>query len=168
MEPVDIVSDENKVLYQTTKSKAHNNGLLHRTVIAEIVNSKGERLLVKQAGNRQDPGQYVSPVGGHVQAGETGLQALKREALEETGIYVKKYKYIGKVIFNRIICNRKENHYFIVYEIYSDEKPILNHESVSCRWFSIKELKKHIKNKPAMFGGAFFPIIEAFYPNLLP
>jgi len=84
-ELIDIVTAENVVSGQAMKSVAHVQGLLHRTILAEIINSKGEWMLVKQSGDRQDPGQYVSPIGGHIRAGEAEDEALKRETLEEVG-----------------------------------------------------------------------------------
>ena len=38
-------------------------------------------------------------VGGHLEEGETPAQCLKREVKEETGLEVKKYRYLGKVYF---------------------------------------------------------------------
>jgi len=35
--------------------------------------------MVKQASDKQDAGQYVSPVGGHVTSGETDIEALKEK-----------------------------------------------------------------------------------------
>ena len=67
-EIVDVVDGKDRVLYQTSKQDAHDKGLLHRTVISEIRDSKGNWILVRQAKDRQDAGQYVSPVGGHVRA----------------------------------------------------------------------------------------------------
>jgi hypothetical protein len=61
IEMVDIVNENDEVTGQADKRKAHAEGLLHRTVISEVKNGKGEWLLVKQAGDRQDAGQYVSP-----------------------------------------------------------------------------------------------------------
>ena len=63
MEKVDVVDKNLKVLYSVEKQEAHDKGFLHPTVIAEVINSRGEWLLVKQAGHKQDPGQFVSPVG---------------------------------------------------------------------------------------------------------
>ena len=82
-EAVDIVDENCKVLFSVPKSEAHEKGLLHRTVIAEIKDNQGRWLLVRQASHKQDAGQFVSPVGGHVKSGETAEEALKREVLEE-------------------------------------------------------------------------------------
>lgn len=82
-ELVDIVDDACAVLYSVTKTEAHQKGLLHRTVIGEVRDSKGNWLLVQQSADRQDAGQFVSPVGGHVRAGESDEDALRREAMED-------------------------------------------------------------------------------------
>lgn len=115
-EPVDIVDEEDRVLYACSKGEAHEKGLLHRTVIAELINSRGEWTLVKQAPDRQDPGQYVSPMGGHVRAGETLEGALAREVEEELGIAVTSRRFVGKTIYRRHVREKDENHYFIVCE----------------------------------------------------
>lgn len=167
MELVDIVDEEDNVLYQTTKEEAHIRGLLHRTVISEIRDGQGRFLLVKQASDRQDALQYVSPVGGHVRAGESEIEALKREAFEEAGLYNFKYKIIGKFIFNRFIIGRQENHYFIVYESYTDNKLRLNDEAVGYKSFTRKELKERLAFSRNEFGDAYIRVVVNFYPNLL-
>jgi 8-oxo-dGTP pyrophosphatase MutT (NUDIX family) len=166
-EMVDVVDEDNNILYKTSKKKTHEFGLLHRTVIAEVIDSKGKWTLVKQASDRQDADQYVSPVGGHVRSGESEDEALHREALEEMGLKDFDYKYIGKVIFNRKILGRQENHYFILYEIYTDDKPELNHESVGLESFSKQQLATQIKANPKKFGEAFYFIVNTFYPELM-
>lgn len=166
-ELVDIVDENDNVLYQAKKIDAHEKGLLHRTVIAEVIDTEGRFTLVKQASDRQDAGQYVSPVGGHVRSGETEEEALHREALEEMGLKKYDFKYIGKAVFNREVLGRKENHYFILYEIYTDSKAKLNHESVGYEKFTRKQLRKEIKENPKKFGDAYYFIVEKFYPDLL-
>src|SRR3989344_6662519 len=166
-EIVDIVNEVDEVLCQVPKKEAHEKGLLHRTTISEIIDSQGRWVMVKQSSDRQDAGQYVSPVGGHVRAGESEDDALKREALEELGLKDFNFKLVGKVIFNRFIIGRQENHYFILYEILSDVQPVLNHESESCRYFAVNELKQELKDNPQLFGDAFHFVVKTFYPHLL-
>lgn len=167
-EYVDVVNENDEVLYAISKQDAHTKGLLHRTVIAEVIDSKGAWTLVKQASNRQDALQYVSPVGGHVSAGETEDDALKREAYEEMGLQSENftYKQIGKAIFNRTVLNRYENHLFILYEITTDQTPVLNHESIDYKVFQIEELKQEIQKHPQIFGAAFHFVVNTFYKSL--
>jgi isopentenyl-diphosphate Delta-isomerase len=157
-ELVDVVDPDNHVIGQITKYQAHQQGLLHRTVISEIINPERQWLLVKQAGDRQDPGQYVSPVGGHIKAGESELDALAREAHEEAGITeIHTPTRVGQAIFNRFVNGHQENHFFIVYQIHvtADYVPVLNHESESCNWFSVDEIKSQLITQPQLFGNAF-------------
>ena len=162
-EIVDIVDEKNNVLYQTTKSEAHQKGLLHRTVISEVIDSKGRWLLFIPSDHKQDTGQYVSPIGGHVKSGESIGEALKREAFEETGLKDFKFKYIGKDIYNRFVIGHQENHFFIVYEIYSDQKPVLSDETKDYRYFTPKEINELMRSKPKVFGGAFHFVYRYIY-----
>ena len=43
-------------------------------------------------------GKYIG-VGGHIEPGESPTACMKREILEETGLRVKKYAYLGKIDF---------------------------------------------------------------------
>lgn len=167
MEYVDIVNENDQVIGTVSKQEAHEKGLLHRTVIAEIINSKNEFVLVKQSSSRQDAGQFVSPVGGHVETGETEEEAIRREANEEFGLSNIEPKLIGKMIFYREVKGRKENHFFILYEIFSEQKPVLNSESVDYEYFSKEKLAKELKENPSKFGDAFHFVIKTFYPEFL-
>ncbi|HSX00516.1 MAG TPA: NUDIX domain-containing protein [Patescibacteria group bacterium] len=166
-EIVDIVDEANNVLYQASKREAHEKGLLHRCVVSEVFDSKGCWILVEQASDRQDAGQYVSPVGGHVSSGESEDDALRRETLEEIGLRDIDFTLKGRAIYNRTVIGRKENHYFVLYEMRSDEPFVLNHESVSHRAFTEEELRNELKTNPKRFGAAFFRILEEFYPHML-
>ncbi|HIU45097.1 MAG TPA: 8-oxo-dGTP diphosphatase [Candidatus Enteromonas pullicola] len=48
-------------------------------------------------------GKYIG-IGGHVEAGETYLEASKREFFEETGLTVRKQRYIAKIDFVNENC----------------------------------------------------------------
>lgn len=165
-EQVDVVDEKNIVLRSVSKTQAHKEGLLHRTVISQYINAKREWVLVRQASDRQDAGQFVSPTGGHVQSGETEDDAVKREAMEEMGVDAIDLKPVGKAIFRRTVGWKDENHYFVAYEIYGEKDPVLNHESVEWRRFTEDELRSELRAHPDIFGAAFHFIIDQFYPQL--
>ncbi len=165
-EQIDIINEQNEVIATIGKSVAHADGLLHRIVIGELVNSKGEYCCVKQAGDRQDPGQYVSPIGGHVRAGESADDALVRECQEECGFTPPNFVFIGKTIYNRKVIGRHENHLFLVYQIPFAGTPILNHESVGFKWFSVAEIKQILKSNPETFGAAWHHVFKNIFPSV--
>lgn len=165
-EQVDIITVDGKYLKTISKSTAHQEGLLHKTVIGELINSRGEFCFVRQAGDKQDAGQFVSPVGGHVSAGEADDAALIRECQEECGITPTKYKLIGKTIYNREVIGRKENHFFVIYEIYTDQDPVLNHESIEFKWMTKDEIKSTLQSSPEIFGAAWQHVFKTCYPSL--
>lgn len=164
---VDVIDNGGHVLYQVLKTEAHAKGLLHKTVIAQLINSERKRLLIRPLANRQDAGQFVSPVGGHVSAGESELDALKREVQEEIGITQFTQLYKGSAVFNRFVCNRQENHLFCLFEIFSEQEPVLGNEATSMQWFTEDELKSAIQQKPQDFGDALYFVLKHFYPILL-
>lgn len=165
-EQIDIINEHNKVIGTTDKSIAHRDGLLHRIVIGELVNPKGEYCFVRQASDRQDAGQFVSPIGGHVGAGESGDDALIRECQEECGFTPDNFQLVGQTIYNREVIGRKENHLFLVYHINTDQDPVLNHESVEFKWFSVAEIKSTLKTNPTTFGAAWHHVFQHIFPEI--
>ncbi|MGH7157993.1 MAG: NUDIX domain-containing protein [Candidatus Saccharimonadales bacterium] len=166
-ELVDIVTESGKTVRQALKTLAHEQGLLHKTVIG-CLRKDGQWCLVRQAADRQDAGQLVNPVGGHVRAGETDVEALLRECEEEIGTRNIVYKEVGRGRFHRQVIGRDENHLFIVYEITTSDPIVLNHESVSFHGFEEAELRTHLTGKLGDFGDAYYFVLEKWYPHLLP
>ena len=84
--------------------------------------------------------------GGHIEAGEKIVEALVREAKEETGI--KNIKPIGIVSFGELI-NSKDFHrpaHFIYFDVYCKVKDfeinLDNRELTEYGWFTPKEALK--------------------------
>lgn len=158
---VDIIDNNGKFIRTTSKSLAHQQGLLHRVVIGQLKNSKGEYCFVRQSKGRQDAGQFVSPIGGHVSSGETLEDALIRESQEEVGIGPVKYHFAGKTIFNREVIDRKENHLFFIYIIETDQNPVLNHESIEFKWFTTEQIKFALSAHDPNFGAAWHHVFNS-------
>lgn len=86
---VPLVDEQGKVTGQAPRSQVHNNGskLLHPVVHLHLINSNKAILLQKRPMSKQiQPGKWDTAVGGHISAGETLEQALKKEAYEEIGL----------------------------------------------------------------------------------
>lgn len=166
-ELLDIVDKNGSVLRQATKASAHRHGWLHKTVIGYLKYGN-DWALVKQAPDRQDAGQLVAPVGGHVQAGETEEEALLRESEEEIGTRNITYRHIGNARLHRQVIGRDENHLFIVYEIATSDPIKLNEESIAIERFTADKLKKALIDHPENFGDAYYFVLEKFYPDYLP
>lgn len=166
-ELVDIVDEDGRVLRQAMKSEAHRHGWLHKTVIGHFRNGD-DWLLVRQAADRQDAGQLVSPMGGHVRAGEPDIAAMFREIEEELGIRNVRHKHIGTVRFHRQVIGRDENHLFINYEVWTDDEFVLGNEAVALERFTTDGFRQAFAQTPEEFGDSLYFAVEHLYPFLLP
>lgn len=166
-EVVDIVDEQGNVLRQALKTEAHKHGWLHKTVIGYLKYGD-DWALVRQAADRQDAGQLVAPVGGHVRAGEDDIAALLRESEEEIGIGSVIFRHIGTARFHRQVIGRDENHLFIVYEIETPEEVNLGSEAVAIERFTEDQLRQAMTERPQHFGDAYYFVLEKFYPHCLP
>lgn len=166
-ELVDITDEHGVMLRQASKHDAHAQGWLHKTVIGCL--RYGEDFaLVQQAADRQDAGQWVNPVGGHVRAGESNEEALLRECEEEIGARNVTYIFLGKARFHRQVMGRDENHLFYVYEIRTTDKIVLGPEAVDLQRFTDKELKELSERGSDKLGDAYYFVAEKWFPELLP
>jgi len=88
MEMFQLVDRDGNPAGQASREDAHGNPLLiHLVVHLHVLDAAGRLLLQKRAMTKDtNPGLWDTSVGGHVQAGEEVLDALRREAREELGI----------------------------------------------------------------------------------
>ena len=91
-------------------SPGHEQRYPEPTVGALILNSEGKMLLVKS----HKWGDRFTIAGGHVEVGETLLQALKREIREEVGLEIHDVKFLmtQEAIFNREFWKRRHFIFF--------------------------------------------------------
>ncbi len=93
----DVYNKNGQLIGLKPKSYCHNGnpGVYHKPVWIWIINDKGQILVQKRAATKKnDPNKYDMPSAGHVDAGETLLQACKRETEEELGLTCKESDFI--------------------------------------------------------------------------
>lgn len=98
---VPLVDESGSVNGSAPRSQVHNGSkLLHPVVHMHIINRNKAILLQKRPMSKQiQPGKWDTAVGGHISAGETLEQALRKESYEEIGLVdfsakmYKKYKW---------------------------------------------------------------------------
>ena len=108
------------------------------TVGALIFNPQGKLFLMK---SHKWGGKYVIP-GGHIELGETAIDALKREVKEETGLDIFDIEYIGmqEFIFDPEFW-KKRHFIFLDYACKTNSTEVtLNSEGQEFGWFSLEEL----------------------------
>lgn len=83
-----IVDSQGNPIGQATRRECHSGSmLLHPVVHLHIIDGDG-RIYLQQRSMSKDiqPGRWDTAVGGHMDLGETVMQALLRETREELGI----------------------------------------------------------------------------------
>lgn len=80
-----VIQDDGQVIGMATRDYCHGGaGLLHPVVHLHILDRSGRIYLQKRSMNKRcQPGRWDTAVGGHVDYGETVMEALMRETREE-------------------------------------------------------------------------------------
>lgn len=89
MEIIDIYDDlGQKTGKNEDKDEAHKEALIHKGICVWIMNSRREILLQRRSSHVMFPGLLDISFSGHIRAGETPLEAVRREGGEELGINI--------------------------------------------------------------------------------
>ena len=169
MELLDIVDENNNLIGKTEERNiVHEKGLWHRHVGAWIMNEKGEILFQKSACCKPENRSKWYKTGGHVDSGETPLEAIKRETKEEIGVVIRAENW-------ELICREKSekqdnsNHHF-TYSFYTkvnykiEDKKIQKEEVADLKYMTIEEMQekreKLDENYTFIYWDDFNKIIE--------
>lgn len=137
-----------------SREKCHKEGLWHRANYCFVFNKDNDVLLQRRSGNKKLwPNLWDVTAGGHVLAGEFGVNALIRELKEELGIDIeeKDLRYlVGSTSVNNMagLINKHFNECFIVTKNIDINDIVLQKEEVSdIRWFTKDEILSKINNQ---------------------
>ncbi|ALB63454.1 Putative Nudix hydrolase YfcD [Cronobacter condimenti 1330] len=105
MEWVDIVSEDNEVIAQSSRAQMRAERLRHRATYIVVHDGMG-KILVQRRTDIKDfmPGMLDATAGGVVQAGEGLLESARREAEEELGIAGVPFAEHGQFYFEDEHC----------------------------------------------------------------
>ncbi len=159
-DPEELIAivDENDNVVGVYPRRNHADGQLHRETAVFILNEKNEILIQE----RTNSGRLDYSAAGHFPHYENYLDGIIREVQEELGIKIDKLKFI-KIAKHRVnieVKGRPKNDRFVTFfEVkgnYNIEDFKIEEEEVkSIKYYSIKELKKIMKQEPERLTRGF-------------
>lgn len=102
----------------------------------------GDRVLLVQRRNPPDAGLWGFP-GGHVEPGETALNAAVRELAEETGITARSRGYLDNIdIIERGADGALRFHFLLAAVLceYVSGRPVAADDALDARWVAVDEV----------------------------
>lgn len=136
-----------------TRDECHKEGFWHRAVYGFVIDENFNVLLQKRSSNKKLwPDKWDVTVGGHVEAGEFGRQAIIRECKEELGIdvYDSEVKYLVSSLSvykkNDFVNNHFDECYLILKDVELSDLRLQEEEVSDAKYFSKEELLQRIEN----------------------
>ena len=113
--------------------------------VGALIERDGKYLLI----DRAKPPFGFAGLAGHVDKGETEIEALVREVREESGLEVEKYDLLFEEEVDWNVCNKGiTGHYWYLFKCkISGEIRIDRAEEKSISWYSTEEIK-NLKLEP--------------------
>ncbi|MBN2143182.1 MAG: NUDIX domain-containing protein [Candidatus Aureabacteria bacterium] len=150
----DIVDpDTNRVLGQADRKKVHGNpSLVHQAVHVLVFNNAGHLYLQKRSPHKDiQPDKWDTSVGGHVQSGESLVEAVRRETMEELNICPSEFIHLYQYLMSNSLETELVNTYKIVY----NDSLIPNPEEITeGRFWTPEEIERNLNQ------GVFTPNFE--------
>lgn len=135
-ELIDIISKNGKPTGQSAlKSEIHKNGWYHNTIHLWLYTKNGNILLQQRSHKKAiHPLLWDVSVAGHIDAGETFIEAALRETQEEIGLQLKSVDllHIGTFLhessYNNGAIQDNEFHHVYIAELKTDINKLQPHE----------------------------------------
>jgi ADP-ribose pyrophosphatase YjhB (NUDIX family) len=102
------------------------------------------QVLLVQRSKQPDAGLWGFP-GGHVEWGETVLEAAQRELLEETSVTAKPLHYLDNLdLLRRDSHGAVVSHYLLVGVVcaYQSGQPVAGDDALDARWFPLEQIRR--------------------------
>lgn len=158
MDNVIWVDDNDNVLGEITRQKAHQEGLLHRVAVIYLLNDKGEILVNERAKD----GHLDHSSAGHVDVGESYLEAAKRELEEELGVSGIVLQDLGASQAQDKGKTFNSKHMFRVYVCKTAPVKLKEDEVKSVFWAEPKQVLEDMRINPKKYTEGFKSTLKLF------
>ena len=149
---ITYVDERDTVIGAGPQGEAHEKGIIHRVIRIYLYNSKGEILLQKRADHlRTNPGKWNESVAGHVDEGETYLQAAEREMEEEIGVRGVELKELKKIYTEETEENKRKRFTMLYLGTYDGEVRPDFDEVSEVKWVMPEDLRTEMAQHPERF-----------------
>ena len=153
-----VVDEDGNILSAATRGECHSGSkLLHPVVHLHVFNSRGELYLQKRPEWKDiQPGKRDTAVGGHIDLGESGEMALKREVREELGIE----DFTPELLSHYVFESSREKELVFAHKTVYDREIHPSEELDGGRFWSIEEIKANMGKE------VFTPNFESEFKRL--
>jgi isopentenyl-diphosphate delta-isomerase len=157
------VDEDDNVLGEVSREKAHTEALPHRIAVVYLVNDKGQILVNSRA--KDDHMDHSS--AGHLDIGEEYLAAAKRELEEELGVTGVELEEIGKAKCHDKHLNKdgslfNSRHIFMIYKTHAEPVELNREEVKDAWWADPKEVLKDMGVSPEKYTAGFRESLKVF------
>ena len=142
-ELLEVVNEKGEPIKTLPRTEIHGNpSLMHKVVHILVFRSDGELLLQKRSMDKDvAPGKWDTSVGGHVGAGESLEDALRREMEEELGITECNHKFL----YSYIHSNQYETELVYTYSSIYDGEIIFQQDEIDdVRPWKLEAIRQNI------------------------
>ena len=158
MSNVILVDDNDNVLGEITREKAHQEGLLHRVAVIYLVNDGGKILINERAKD----GHLDHSSAGHVDVGESYLEAAKRELEEELGIAGIELQDIGLTHAQDKYKTFNSRHMLRVYVCKANPVKLKEDEVKNVFWADPTQVLQDMQVNPQKYTEGFKSTLKLF------
>lgn len=155
MEFIDVLDENgNKTNIVRNKQLIYKLGSWHKSVHVWILNSNNELLLQKRSKNKETfPNKWAISIAGHVKAGETSLEAAKREVKEEINLSIQDNELIKLFSLKRAqpykdsFLNVYDDVYLLQMDLDISKTIVQKEELTDIKFINFNEYEQRLKAK---------------------